>query len=120
MKQMLGIWKCECCNFSNPIENTRCSYCDLPKEHTAEQLEKYKQALPEFRRLGQDENIFKSLLFSFIEYIFQRKPQATVGLILIFMLLIPAIRDMAILLPIGLVVSILIWGYFYMKNSSND
>jgi len=116
MRSFLGMWKCECCNLSNSDDCERCFYCDLPRDHTPEDLEKYKQTLPSITGKRKNSNIIKSLLFSTIEHMFKEYPQASLAIILGFMLLIPAIRDMSILLPIGLVVSVLVWGYFYMKK----
>jgi len=59
------MWKCECCDFSNAVGIERCSICGLPETHTSEQLEKYRQALPELKRLRKESNFvvdfFRSL-----------------------------------------------------------
>ena len=55
-------WKCECCGYLNAVGNGRCSICSLPEIHTPEQLEKYRQALPEFERLRSKSNGLGDLL----------------------------------------------------------
>ena len=65
------LWICECCEFVNAVGNGRCSICSLPEIHTPEQLEKYRQALPEFERLRSKSNGLVDLLRVFLKMIWK-------------------------------------------------
>ena len=66
------MWRCECCGFSNAVGFERCSICGLPEEHTPDQLEKYKQALPEIRRSQKKSDLLEDLFTASIKSILKR------------------------------------------------
>lgn len=118
MRSTLGMWKCECCNFSNPKDFDRCSYCGLAAIHTMEELEKYKQSLPSIR--SKDQNIWASIGSTFLEIIFTyRRGRFPVGFLLLFALLlnVPFIQDhFMIAISTAAILSLALLIYFRMKK----
>ena len=73
MNQELLTWNCACCGFSNAVGFERCSICGLPNDHTPEQLEKYKQALPELKKLRKESNMAVDLLQTLVSRKFLKR-----------------------------------------------
>lgn len=115
MKNAIGLWKCECCNFSNPDDFDRCSYCGLPKTHTLEQLQKYQQVLPEIK--SRDLNVWKSLFSTIMIFVFRDNLKLTLILVIGLMTFMPVVKEnLLIAIPVAMVAIIFVWGYL-KKNT---
>ncbi len=116
MNNLLEIWKCECCNYSNPNSFEDCSYCGLPKAHTFEQLQKYKEMLPQIKSTHSRGSLGQFLIRSF-GYMFYAAPALMGMLIILVLSAFPQTKDkVPILMPFIMVSVIIIGGYYYLKN----